>query len=111
MTSLRIAVLVPPRETPLRADLEDTFVQAEEILACLRELGHSPILETYRDNGEHLGKLAPDLIVNLVEDVPQGPDHLHLVTAGLDRLGLRYTGAPTEALPVLGDKLAMKARL
>jgi D-alanine-D-alanine ligase len=43
--------------------------------------------------------------------VPEGLDHLHLVTDLLTRLGVRFTGARSRALADLGDKRAMKARL
>ena len=112
MTGLRVAVLTPPRDLSLRADVEDTFVQADEIAVALRELGHIALPATYRGgDGAELAALNPDIVVNLVEDVPQGPDQVHLVTALLDQLGLRYTGAPTAALAALGDKTGMKTIL
>jgi biotin carboxylase len=112
---MRIALLLPPRAEGERPDQEDTFVQAAEVAACLGELGHEPVEVEYADHGARtiaaLRDVAPDIVVNLVEEVPEGLDHLHLVTDLLDRLGLRFTGARSRALADLGDKRAMKARL
>ncbi len=112
---MRVAVLVPPRAADSRPDQEDTFVQAEEVSACLRELGHEPVPAEYVDHGEGtaaaLRRADADVVLNLVEEVPEGSDQLHLVTVLLDQLGVRYTGARTSALAALGDKLAMKQRL
>jgi D-alanine-D-alanine ligase len=113
--SLRVAVLVPPRVEGARPDQDDTFVQAAEVSDCLAQLGHMAIEAEYADHGEAtaqtLRTIAPDIVVNLVEEVPEGPDQLHLVTELLDRLGLRYTGARTAALEATGCKLEMKRML
>jgi len=99
----------------MRADQDDTFVQASEVAACLTRLGHRAIEAEYADHGaateRTLRDIAPDLVVNLVEEVPEGPDQLHRVTALLDRLGYRYTGARTRALEATGKKLEMKRLL
>ncbi len=112
---MRVAVLVPPREPNQRPDQDDTFVQADELSACLRSLGHEPVLAAYADHGPRtaarLSAIAPDVVLNLVEEVPEGLACLHLVTELLERLGLRYTGARTKPLAALGDKRAMKAAL
>jgi D-alanine-D-alanine ligase len=112
---VRVAVLVPPRQPDQRPDQDDTFVQAEELSACLRKLGHEPVRTEYMDHGActeaMLRAIAPDVVLNLVEEVPEGLAHLHLVTSLLDRMGLRYTGARTRPLAALGDKRAMKAAI
>jgi len=112
---LRVAVLVPPRSDAARPDQDDTYVQADEVSACLAQLGHTAIEAEYADHGEAtaqtLGAIRPDVVVNLVEEVPEGPDQLHRVTALLERLGYRYTGARTAAIAATGRKLDMKRRL
>lgn len=112
---MRVALLLPPRAAGERPDQEDTFVQAAEVAACLRQLGHDPVEVEYADHGERtlagLRDAAPDVVVNLVEEVPEGLDHLHLVTDLLERTGMRFTGARSPALADLGDKRAMKDRL
>jgi D-alanine-D-alanine ligase len=115
MRALRIAVLTPPRDPGGRPDLDDTFVQAEEIAGCIRTLCHEPLAMVFGADREaaavELKVAAPDLVFNLVEDVPEGPDKVYLATALLDRLGLRFTGASTPALATLGDKTRMKLAL
>lgn len=112
---MRIAILTPPPAAVARADLDDTFVQADQIGAALDELGHESFPAMFGDDRRQasaaLERLAPDLVFNLVEDVAEGPDQVHLATALLDSLGLRHTGASTAALAALGDKRAMKKAL
>lgn len=112
---MRIAILTPPRTVGIRADLEDTFVQADQIAAAFDALGHESfpaIFDADRPRtAANLRSLAPDLVFNLVEDVPEGSHRVHVATAMLDDLGLRYTGASTGALAALGDKRIMKATL
>jgi D-alanine-D-alanine ligase len=106
---------VPPRAEGMRPDQDDTFVQASEVSACLARLGHVAVEAEYADHGGEtertLREINPDIVVNLVEEVPEGPDQLHRVTQLLDRLGYRYTGARTRALESTGKKLEMKRML
>ena len=106
---------MPPRLADARPDQDDTFVQASEISNCLARLGHRPVEAEYADHGERteqtLRAIAPDLVLNLVEEVPEGPDQLHRVTELLDRLGYRYTGARSRGLESTGRKLTMKQML
>jgi D-alanine-D-alanine ligase len=112
---MRVALLLPPRTADERPDQEDTFVQAAEVAACLRGLGHEPVEVAYLDHGAGtaaaIAGASPEVVLNPVEEVPEGLDHLHLVTDLLERIGVRYTGARSRALADLGDKRAMKARL
>lgn len=115
MSALRVVVLIPPQPPTARADLDDTYAQAAEVWQCLSGLGDEPVAAFFEPDHEataaKLAALAPSLVFNLVEDLPEGPDQLHLVTALLDRLGLRFTGASTAALAALADKTRMKAVL
>jgi D-alanine-D-alanine ligase len=115
MSNLKVAVLVPPEDPTNAADRADTFVQAAEISECLSILGNECLTIIFGDDRgateERLLDELPDVVFNLVEDVSEGADHLHVATALLDRLRLRYTGAPTVALEALGDKREMKRRL
>jgi D-alanine-D-alanine ligase len=113
---MKIAILTPPPpDAGARADLDDTFVQADEIATALDHLGHESFPAIFGADRvratESLRRLAPDLVFNLVEDVAEGPDQVHVATALLDELGLRHTGASTAALAALGDKRVMKATL
>ncbi len=84
-------------------------------MACLWHLGHRPQIVAYADHGPAtaaaLAAVAPDVVFNLMEEVPEGPDQLHLVTDLLEHLGYAFTGARSAALRDTGDKLAMKRRL
>jgi D-alanine-D-alanine ligase len=112
---VRVAVLTPPRVHDVPPDREDTFNQAEQVTEALHALHHEAVTAEYVDHGEGtiatLRRIAPDVVFNLVEDVPEGPDQVHRVTALLDRHGIRYTGAGTAPLVVLADKAAMRAGL
>ena len=115
MSNLKVAILLPPETPGNPADRADTFLQAAEMSECLTILGNEALIISFADNrgavAAELRRLHPDAVFNLVEDLPEGPDQLHLATQCLDALGLRYTGAPTAALQALGDKRAMKAAL
>lgn len=110
---MRVAVLTSPPTTEERPDTADTFLQAREIEACLAELGHDTITVDYTPatGFADLEDFDPHVVFNLVEDIPEGPDQLHNVTMLLDEYDYPYTGAATEPLRILGNKLEMKARL
>lgn len=105
---MKVLVLTSPAETIDRPDTADTRAQAEEITASLRGLGHETAVLAYDGN---LDGLHPDLVFNLVEDLPEGPDQLFAITRQLDQRDIAYTGAATEPLQQLGRKPQMKARL
>lgn len=115
MSNRKVAILVPPESPAASADQADTFLQAREISECLTILGKEALTVSFGpdrdDTAALLRRYDPAVVVNLVEDVPEGPDQLHLATALLDRLGLRHTGAPTPALRALGDKRAVRRAL
>lgn len=111
---MRIGILTPPPGPDLRPDLADTYAVAAEVAAALRALGHMPAPVEYADPrncGRLLMRLGLDLVFNLVDDPPEGPDKAWRVTAMLDDIGLAYTGARTDALVALADKRKMKAEL
>lgn len=110
---MRVMVLTSPDDIAARPDTDDTLVQAEEIAACLRRLDHEPAIVPFEPNRimAALDGFAPDLVFNLVEDVAEGPDQVHLATEFLDARGLPFTGASSDALRRLGRKPAMRARL
>ena len=110
---MKVLVLISPEGTEDRPDTADTLVQAEEIAACLRSLGHETLTTPYPWGHDFQTFLLfePDLVFNLVEDVPEGPEQLHSIARYLDQRRVPYTGAGTEALRLLGNKLAMKAVL
>jgi len=102
---------IPPDARP---DELDVFVQAELIEAALRELGHSAsrLPFTLDLGGVRAGlSRGADLVFNLVESVAGHSRLLYLAPALLDALGVRYTGAPTEALFLTTNKLLAKELL
>jgi len=108
MSNLKVAILVPPEVADAPADRADTYRQAEEIHQCLTMLGHQALTMIFgserRQTERELLEARPDCVVNLVEDLPEGPDQQHRVTECLDRLAIPYTGAGTAALRALADK-------
>jgi D-alanine-D-alanine ligase len=115
MSGRLVAILVPPENAVGPADQADTFQQAREVAACLAELGDAPMILAFGPDREAtaaaLRRDRPAVVVNLVEDLPEGSDQLQRVPAFLARLGLRFTGASAPALAALADKRAMKAAL
>jgi D-alanine-D-alanine ligase len=115
MRNLKVAILVPEEDAGAPADRRDTFAQAEEIHQCLSRLGHQILTLVFGpDRARTANELLTnrfDCVVNLVEDLPEGPDQQYRVTECLDRFGIAYTGAGTAALKALGDKRRMKRRL
>ncbi len=110
---MRVLVLTSPETTEARPDTADTLLQAEEIATCLRALGHEPAIVPFQLNRliAALDGIDPQLVFNLVEDVPEGPAEVYRATEFLDRRGVPVTGASTKALRRLGNKPLMKARL
>ena len=115
MSNPKVALLLPPEPSETSPDQVDTYVQAQQISECLTILGKDCLTVAFdADEGltaRELKRARPEVVFNLVEDLPEGPDQAFRVTDLLDRLGLRYTGAPTGALRALGDKRSMKRAL
>ena len=109
---MRIAILTPPKPKAARADIDNTFAEAEEIDAALHKLGHDTIGVTWSGASDKtrrvLDKANPDIVFNLIQGATE---EAHLVTAFLDATRIPYTGAHTHALEALSDKPRMKATL
>jgi D-alanine-D-alanine ligase len=93
----------------------DVLVQVEAVSQAISQAGHEPIsLPVTLDLGrlrESLSSCGPDMLFNLVESLG-GSDRLAFLTpALLDVLGYPYSGSPTRALFLLGDKLEAKRQL
>jgi len=110
---MRVLVLTSPPPPEPRPDTDDTEIQAEEIAACLRELGHEPAIVPFAlpHLVAALDGLDPHLVFNLVEDVPEGPDEVYRAAEYTDLRGYPHTGASSQALRRLGRKPGMKAML
>lgn len=115
MSQLRIAVLTPPSAPAGIAQPAEALFAAEEIGTCIRGLKHRAFQAAYESDpgltAARLRALDPALVFNLVDTVPEGPDEAWRVAALLEEMGLSFTGAPSAALKVLGDKTVMKRHL
>ncbi len=96
-------------------DQSDTLVEARALASALRELGFEPeIVATGLDLESlerTLGKLAPAVVVNLVESLEGRGRLVHLVPALLESLGLPFTGCSAAAIALTSDKPLAKRLL
>lgn len=112
---MRVAILHNDVSSEASPAERDVLVQVEAVRQALIRLGHEPVdVPVTLDLGRlvrHLERLRPEAAFNLVESL-LGSDRLSFMPAAvLDAMGIRYTGSPTEAILVSGDKPAAKARL
>ena len=103
---------IPPGAPP---DQVDVFAQAQAIETALRQLGHTTARLAFTGNlprdAESLRRLRPDAVFNLVESVGGQGRLVSLAPAWLDGLGVRYTGAGTEAIFIASSKVLTKRLL
>jgi D-alanine-D-alanine ligase len=97
------------------ADEQDVLVQVDAVRKALRVSGHEAFT---LPAGLELGQLRdrleaqrPDLVFNLVESLAGHGCLIHLVPSLLDAMGLRYTGAPAEAIWLTSHKVMAKERM
>lgn len=112
---MRVTTLFDRISPGCRADEADALVQAAAVEAALDELGHEHTrLEVTLDlaaTAAALRRLDPDVVVNLVESIEGHGRLAPTAPSLLDALGLRYTGAPAEALYLTTSKLLTKQLL
>ncbi len=93
----------------------DVLEEAATVSEALAELGHESIDAAFSLNLEatsaQLRALCPDFVFNLVESVEGSGRLVYLAPALLDFLKIRYSGCPTEAIFVTGNKLLTKRML
>ncbi len=112
---MRIVILHPAVSPQATLEDQDSMVQVEAIAESLRRLGHQavPMPCTLDLAAARRDLLAgqPAAVFNLMESL-DGADSLQYVPAALlDALGIRYTGAPTEAIFQTTHKLLAKQLL
>ena len=97
-----------------RLDSEDVLKQVRSIGAALTRMGYrtheipfSLDVELLREN---LRRLAPEFVVNLVEEVGEDGSLIHLAPAMLETLGVRYTGCPSGPMQQTTDKILAKRK-
>ncbi|HEY8505234.1 MAG TPA: hypothetical protein VIL46_11675, partial [Gemmataceae bacterium] len=109
---MRVVILHNAVEPDAPAAEADVLAQVRAVGEALDQLGHEavalPCTLNLAEARARLEGMAPDVVFNLVESLG-GTDRLHYFAAGLlDALGLPYTGCPTAALFLAGDKLLAK---
>jgi D-alanine-D-alanine ligase len=97
------------------ADAEDTVVEARHVGAALARIGYSVETLTVGFDlsafGQALGKLAPQLVVNLTESLGGRAHLLHVLPALLEARGVAFTGCAAASLFVTSHKMLAKQYL
>lgn len=93
----------------------DTLKQVDEVASALADRQREIILLSVCENQktflQQLQDIKPDRVFNLVETYQGSDGNIYQVTAMLEGLGIRYTGASTRSLLTTGDKRIMKQML
>jgi len=93
-------------------DQSDSLVQAEAVGRALSDLGHESVEMTFSMDVKGFLKAIeeahPQLVFNLTESVEGHGRLIHFPASILEVLGIRYTGAPSEALYVTSNKILAK---
>jgi len=112
---MQVAILHNELPPDASAAEQDVLVQVEAVARSLDRLGHqSTAVAVNLDLGSLAGqleRLRPDAAFNLVESLGGSDRLMFLPAALLDVRGIPYTGSPTEAIVLSGDKPAAKRRL
>lgn len=111
-SKVRVAVLHSDIAEGLRKDEDDVLIQAKVVCCALSKLGYEPSPVPFTsDIGamiERLRAFGPAFVFNLVETVEGTGRFIYLAPAVLDQLGIRYTGATTEAVFLTSNKILAK---
>jgi len=96
-------------------DEKDVLAQAQEVREALARLGHQtfdvPVSFDLRASVELLSQRRPEIAFNITDTVEGRGSLIHLAPSLLDTLGIRYTGAPFEAILLTSNKLLAKRAL
>lgn len=97
-----------------RPDSADVLEQVRSVRAALTRMGYRtheiPFSLDVESLREHLRRLAPEFVVNLVEEVQDNGSLIHLAPAMLESLGVRYTGCPPGPMFLTTDKILAKRK-
>ena len=112
---MRVAVVHNAVSDADRPDDQDVLVQAETVCLGLSQLGHQVravectlnLEQTLADILSH----KPQAVFNLVESLGGHGRLIHVFPALMEARGIRFTGAPAEAMRATSDKIAAKQRL
>jgi D-alanine-D-alanine ligase len=109
---IRVAVLHSEVAAGVRKDEDDVLIQAEVVSWALANLGYESTLMPFsvdnRAMGEKLLAFNPAFVFNLVETVEGTGRLIYLAPAVLDKIGISYTGAKTEAIFLTSNKIVAK---
>lgn len=96
-------------------DEQDVLAQAQEVRQSLGKLGHQtfdlPVSLDLQASAEELSRRRPQVAFNITDTVNGRGSLIHLAPSLLDSLGIRYTGAPFEAILLTSNKLLAKRTL
>lgn len=108
----RFAILHNEIAPDAAADARDVLVQVDAVRAALRRRDIDPVVIAVNLNlaqlAGRLDKLAPDLVINLVESLGGSGRLAFLVPALLEHLGLPFTGEGASAMLLTTNKLLAK---
>jgi D-alanine-D-alanine ligase len=109
---IRVVVLHSEVTRGVRKDEDDVLIQAETVSRALANLGYAgTLMPFYADIVAMSRKLLafdPAFVFNLVETVEGTGRFIYLAPAVLDRIGIQYTGAKTEATFLTSNKIVAK---
>lgn len=112
---MRAVILHSPVDDEAPPDEQDVLVQAEFVASSLVQMGWEAHVLPFGLDLERvrldLGRLRPDVVVNLVETVMGTGRLIHLAPSLLDLEGIPYTGSPTEAVFLTSNKVLTKRLL
>jgi D-alanine-D-alanine ligase len=110
-------VLIVHQEVPPNAAVDelDVLVQVEHVGGLLAAVEHDvgilPVAPGFDSFDARLRVFRPDCVFNLVESLEGSDARMVEVPLRLERLGMRYTGAPASAILSTNDKVQAKERL
>jgi D-alanine-D-alanine ligase len=112
MNQPKVAIVYGRVDSTAAADEQDVLVQVRTVRAALHELGHEsfdvPVSLDLGITAAVLKAAAPLIAFNLAETIDGKGSLIHLAPSLLDTLGIRYTGAPCEAILLTSHKLLSK---
>lgn len=112
---MRIVILHNEVSATASASDRDVLVQRDAVAAALAGRGHQSKSLACSLNLDDLAAVLrqdrPDVVFNLVESLAGTDRLMPLVTLLFDAFDVPYTGSPTAAIRLTGDKLAAKRAL
>ena len=110
-----IALLYGRVDTNATEDEKDVLVQVQSVRDALQSLGYATedveLALDLSSVAKRLLSLKPALVFNLAETVEGRGSLIHLAPSLLEAIGIRYTGASTEAIFLTSHKLLGKRML